>query len=40
MTMMNPSDLDSNVLGVASMFFILADLQNTIPRTKFNLQKE
>lgn len=26
MTMMNPDDLDSNVVGVAAMFFILADL--------------
>lgn len=33
MTMMNPDDLDSNVLGVAAMFYILADLDNTIPRT-------
>lgn len=33
MTMMNADDLDSNVVGVAAMFFILADLDNTIPRT-------
>lgn len=33
MTMMNPDDLDSNVLGLATMFYILADLENTIPRT-------
>jgi hypothetical protein len=33
MTMMNADDLDSNVLGVAAMFYILADLDNTIPRT-------
>ena len=26
MTMMSPDDLDSNVLGVATMFYILADL--------------
>jgi len=32
MTMMNADDLDSNVLGVAAMFYILADLENTIPR--------
>jgi len=32
MTMMNADDLDSNVLGVAVMFYILADLENTIPR--------
>lgn len=30
MTIMNPDDLDSNVLGVACMFYILADLQKTI----------
>ncbi len=41
MTMMNPDDLDSNVLGVASMFYILADLDNTIPRTPAsNLRSE
>lgn len=41
MTMMNPDDLDSNVLGVAAMFYILADLDNTIPRTPtFHLSKE
>lgn len=33
MTMMNPDDLDSNVVGLAAMFFILADLDQTIPRT-------
>jgi carboxypeptidase Q len=33
MTMMNPDDMDSNVVGVASMFYILADLDSTIPRT-------
>lgn len=32
MTVMNPDDLDSNVVGLAAMFFILADLDNTIPR--------
>jgi hypothetical protein len=41
MTMMNADDLDSNVLGVAAMFYILADLENTIPRTPAShLQKE
>jgi len=39
--MMDPDDLDSNVLGIAAMFYILADLDNTIPRSPaFNLQKE
>lgn len=33
MTMMNPDNLDSNVVGVAAMFFILADLDDTIPRS-------
>ena len=32
MTMMNPDDMDSNVAGLAAMFYILADLENTIPR--------
>jgi carboxypeptidase Q len=41
MTMMDPDDLDSNVVGVAAMFYILADLDNTIPRTPAsNLQTE
>ncbi len=41
MTMMNGDDLDSNVVGVAAMFYILADLDSTIPRTPAtNLQQE
>lgn len=32
MTIMDPDELDSNVLGVAAMFYILADLEKTIPR--------
>jgi len=32
MTMMNADELDSNVVGLAAMMFILADLENTIPR--------
>jgi carboxypeptidase Q len=32
MTAMNPDDMDSNVVGVAAMFYILADLDKTIPR--------
>jgi len=32
MTMMNPDDMDSNVVGIAAMFYILADLDATIPR--------
>ena len=40
MTMMDPDDLDSNVLGVAAMFYILADLDQTIPRTPKSLNIE
>jgi len=32
MTVMNPDEMDSNVVGIASMFFILADLDQTLPR--------
>jgi len=32
MSVMNADDLDSNVLGIAVMFYILADLDHTIPR--------
>jgi carboxypeptidase Q len=44
MTMMNADDMDSNVVGLAAMMFILADLDNTIPRpgigSNKNLQAE
>jgi len=30
MTMMDPEDLDSNVLGIASFLFIIADLEKTV----------
>ena len=40
MKMMDADDLDSNVVGVAAMLYILADLDNTIPRTSPNLQAE
>ena len=33
MTVMNADDLDSNVVGLAAMMYILADLESTIPRT-------
>ena len=36
MTMMNPDQMDSNVLGVASMFYILADLDVSIPKPVIN----
>lgn len=32
MTMMNADDLDDNVIAVASMFYIIADMNQTIPR--------
>lgn len=32
MTMMDPDLLDGNVLGIACMFFILADLEKSIPK--------
>ena len=34
MLMMNADELDSNVVGLAAMFYILADLDETIPRDK------
>ena len=40
MTVMNPDDMDSNVVGLAAMMYILADLDETIPlRTSQNLRK-
>ena len=30
MTIMSPDDMDSNVLGMAALFYILADLDVTI----------
>lgn len=32
MSIMDPDDMDSNVLGIAAMFYMLADLQTTISR--------
>ena len=32
MSIMDPDLLDSNVVGVAAMFYILADLDNSIPK--------
>lgn len=31
--------LDSNVLGIASMFYILADLENSIPKPNIKVDK-
>ena len=39
MTVMNADDLDSNVVGLAAMMFILADLDNTIPRPGLSSSK-
>ena len=33
MSIMNPDQMDSNVLGIAVLTYILADLENTIGRT-------
>jgi carboxypeptidase Q len=32
MTMMNADDMDDNVVAIASMFFLLADADETLPR--------
>ena len=36
MTIMNPNDMDSNVVGIASLLYILADLETSLrsPQTK------
>lgn len=39
MTIMNADDLDSNVLGIATMFYILADLDVSIPKPNINMEK-
>lgn len=30
MTMMNPDDMDSNVVGIAAFLYIIADLETTV----------
>lgn len=30
MTMMDPDDLDSNVVGIAAFLYIIADLETTV----------
>ena len=41
MSVMDPDDMDSNVVGLAAMMFILADLEQTIPlRAHSNLRRE
>ena len=37
--MMNADDLDSNVLGIATLFYILADLENSIPKPTIKIDK-
>ena len=32
MLVMNPDEMDSNVIGIAALFYILADLDTTIQR--------
>lgn len=32
MNVMNPSDMDDNVVAIASIFFLVADLDQTLPR--------
>jgi carboxypeptidase Q len=39
MTMMNADDLDSNVLGIACVFYILADLEESIPLPDIKMDK-
>ncbi len=42
MSIMNPDDMDSNVVGIASLLFILADLETSLrapqPSTLSNLR--
>lgn len=40
MTMMDPEDLDSNVVGIAAFLFIIADLDKTVRDvpTKFTMK--
>lgn len=40
MSIMNADEMDSNVLGIAVAFYILADLDSTIPRAAGNLRAE
>lgn len=39
MTIMNADDLDSNVLGIAIMLYILADLEVSIPKPNIKLER-
>ena len=36
MSIMDADDLDGNVLGIAAMFYMLADLNKTIPKPNLN----
>lgn len=41
MSMMDPDDMDSNVVGIAAMLYIIADLDVTLrdPSAVFNLRQ-
>lgn len=39
MSIMDPDLLDSNVVGIAAMFCILADLEKSIPKPKIDYEK-
>lgn len=32
MTIMNADDLDDNVIGLASLFYLIADLEESLPK--------
>lgn len=39
MTIMDPDELDSNVIGIAAMLYILADLDKSIPKPIIDMEK-
>lgn len=39
MTIMDPDLLDGNVLGLAIMFYVLADLNESIPKPNIKIDK-
>ena len=40
MTMMNPGDLDSNVVGIAAFLYIIADLDQTVRNVMWSNTKQ
>ena len=40
MSIMDADLLDLNVVGVAAMFYILADLENSIPKPNITIDEE